>query len=124
MESHLERVEVEPTRRGDHDLAIHHRPPGQTGQKGGVQLGKVAVERPQVAALNEHVVRAAKDDRPEPVPFRLVEKGVAGGELCGELGEHRLDWRRDRKRVRRHVSNECQDGTISADLPPLSTPAS
>ena len=74
------------------------QPSGSRSSKRLVQLGKVAVERPQVAALDEHVARAAKDDRAKAVPLRLVEKAVAGGQLVGELREHRLDRRRDRER--------------------------
>ena len=44
-----------------------------------MQLGKVAVERPQVAALDVDVGRAAEDDRAEAVPFRLVEEVAAVG---------------------------------------------
>ena len=102
MEPHLERVEIEPSRRGDHDLAVEDRAGRQAGQEGVVQLWKVAIERPQVAALDEDLVRAAKDDGAKAVPFRLVEERVAGREIRGDFREHRLDGRGDRKR---HVTN-------------------
>ena len=80
VESHLQGVEVEPARCGDHDLAVQHRAGREPGQQGVMQLGKVAVERPQIAALDEDLCRAAEHDRAKPVPLRLVEKRVAGGE--------------------------------------------
>ena len=38
---------------------------------------------------------AAKDDRAEAVPLRLVQKPSPVGQLVGELREHRLDRRRE-----------------------------
>ena len=70
------------------------QPAGSLSRKSVVQLGKVAIERPQVAALDEDVGLAAKDDRAEAVPLRLEQEAVARGELVGELREHRLDRRR------------------------------
>ena len=44
-----------------------------------MQLGKVAVERPQVAALDRRRRRPrAKDDRAKAVPLRLVQEAAAG----------------------------------------------
>ena len=80
MQPHLQRIEVEPARRGDDDLAVEHAAVGQACEQRVVQLRKVAVERPQVAALDEHVVAAAEHDGAEAVPFRLVEEPVAVGE--------------------------------------------
>src|SRR6185295_9327921 len=61
----------------------------------------ISVQRPRVAALQVHVVVAAKRDGPEPIPFRLVQI-VADGELLGELGKHRFDrW------LQRHSPSEC-----------------
>ena len=70
-------------------------PAGSCSKQRVVKLGKVAIERPEVAALNVDVGLAAKDDRPEAVPFGLVEEAAAGWQRLGELREHRLDWRRD-----------------------------
>jgi hypothetical protein len=53
-----------------------------------VQLGKIAVERPQVAALDEHVGGSAEHDGAEAVPLGLEQEIARGRELVGELGEH------------------------------------
>ena len=97
MQPHLKRVEIEPVRRGDHDLPVDHAVLGQPLQQRVMQLGEIAVERAEVAALDEEVGRAAKDDGAESVPLRLEEHGAGGGQRVGQLGEHRLDRRRDRE---------------------------
>ena len=102
MQPQLEQVEIEPARRRDHDLAVHDAAVRQTGQQGVMQLGKVAVERTQVAALDEHLGPAAKDDGAEPVPLRLVQERIVGRKHVGELREHRLYRRGDGKRRIRH----------------------
>ena len=79
-----------------------------------VQVGKVAIERPQIAALDEHVVAAAKDDGAKAVPLRLVEEPVAGGKLRRELREHRLDRRIDGKRHPRIIARIGQTQAWSA----------
>ena len=48
----LQGVEVEAVGAGDDDLAVDDRAVGQQVEEGGVQLGEVAVERAQVAALD------------------------------------------------------------------------
>ena len=58
-----------------------------------MQLGEIPIERPQVAALNEDALLAAKDDRPKTIPLGLVQEIAGGRQLIGELREHRLDWR-------------------------------
>ena len=60
-----------------------------------MQLGEVAVERPQVAALDEDVGVAAEDDGAEAVPLRLEQEVARVGQRLGQLGQHRLDRRRD-----------------------------
>ena len=63
--------------RRDHDLAVDDAAVGSAASKRVVQLGEVAVERPQVAALDIHVALAAKDDGAEAVPFRArTEMGL------------------------------------------------
>ena len=97
MQAHLQRVEVEPALAHDHDLAVHHAALGQARAEGGLELGEVAVERLQVAALDVEAVAVAEHDRAEAVPLRLEEPAVARGQLGRELGEHRLDRRLDRE---------------------------
>src|SRR5712691_2982739 len=98
MQPQLERVEIEPVRRGDDDFSVDHAVPGQSLQQRVVQIREVAVEWAEVAALDEEVGGTAKDDGAESVPFRLEEEGPGGGQRLGQLGEHRLDRRSERKR--------------------------
>ena len=91
MKPQLKGVEIETAGRGDHDLAIDHAAIGQAGEERRVQLGKVPVERPQVAALDEHVPAATEDDGAKPVPFRLVEsrrrpEGLSSLASIGSMG--------------------------------------
>jgi hypothetical protein len=70
----LQRVEVEPVRRHDHDLTVEHAALGQRVVQRPLELGEVAIQRLQVAALQQRLLGTAKDDRPEAIPFRLEEK--------------------------------------------------
>ena len=99
MEPHLQRVEVEAVRRRDDDLAVNHRARRQLLDQGLVQLREIAVERLQVAALDEHVGRVAEHDGAKAIPLRLVQKVLAARQGLGELREHRLDRRRDGERL-------------------------
>ena len=102
MQAHLESVEVQAVRRGDHDLAIQNRAVRQPGPKCVVQLRKIPIERLEIAALDEDLVAATKDNGAKAVPLGFEEKPVADRDLRGELGEHGLDWRRDGKWRCRH----------------------
>ena len=97
MQPQLERVEVESMIGGDDDLAVDHASLRQSVQQRVVQLGKVPIERPQIAALDVDVRFAAEHDRAEAVPLRLVQEIAGLGKRLGELREHRLDRRLDRK---------------------------
>src|SRR5207247_10793429 len=68
----LQRVEIEPVGRRDHDLAVDDTAVRQIGKTGRVELGKVAIERPQVPALNEYLGSATKYDRPKSIPLGLI----------------------------------------------------
>jgi hypothetical protein len=57
-----------------------------------MKLGKIPIERTEIAALNERLGAASKHDRAKSVPLGLVEYRFARRQLVGELGEHRLDW--------------------------------
>ena len=96
VQPQLQRVEVEPARRRDHDLAVDHAAVRQGLEQDGMQFREVAIERPQIAALDEDLGAAAKDDGAKAVPLRLVEVR-SDREIAGELGEHRLDRRLDGK---------------------------
>jgi hypothetical protein len=65
---------------GDHDLAVEHaarRAAAPAARSS--QLGEVAVERLEVAALDVDVAAVAEDERAEAVPLRLVDPAVAVG---------------------------------------------
>ena len=55
------------------------QPSGRPREQRVVQLGKVAIERPQIAALDEDLAAAAEHDRAETVPLGLVEEVAVGG---------------------------------------------
>jgi hypothetical protein len=74
VQPELQGVEVEAVRGPDHDLSINHAIFRQLFQERLVQLREITVEWPEIAALDEDVRRAAKDDGAESVPFRLEEK--------------------------------------------------
>ena len=95
MQAHLQRVEVQPVRRRDDDFPVDDAAVGQVSEHGGVYVGEIAIQRPQLPALNVGAAAAAKDDGAEAVPFRLEEHTLALGKLRRELGEHRLDRRID-----------------------------
>ena len=73
MQAELQRVEVQTAGRGDHDFAVDDAPRRQRVEKRGVQLGKVAIERTEIAALDEHVGSAAKHEGAKPVPLGLEQ---------------------------------------------------
>ena len=95
MEPHLQCVEVEAPRSRDHDLAVDHAAFGQLLEQRLVQLGEIAVQWLQVAALDVHVRGAAKHDGAKPVPLGLEQEAPGGGQRFLQLGEHRLDRRSD-----------------------------
>ena len=94
MDALLQRVEVEPARRHDDDLAVEHAALRQRVVQRLLELGEVAVQRLAVAALQQRLLAGAKDDRPEAVPLRLEQEAGLGGQGVGDLREHRLDRRR------------------------------
>jgi hypothetical protein len=97
VQAQLQRVEVEPVRRRDDDLAVDDTAVRQAGNQRVVQLGEIAIERPQVAALHEQVIAGPEDNRAEAVPLRLVQE-IPRRNRIGNLCQHRLDRRRDGER--------------------------
>ncbi len=93
MQPHLQRVEVEAMWRRDHDLAVDDTASRQSRQQRRMEIRKVSIQRPQIAALDVEFAVVAKDDRAEAVPLGLIEEAGAAGHSVHELGEHRLDWR-------------------------------
>src|SRR3954470_8240236 len=80
-------------RRSDDDLTIEDAAIGQALEQRFVQLWKVSVERPQVAALDENIPFAPKHDRAKTVPFGLIQKVFFGWQGVCPLREHGLDRR-------------------------------
>src|SRR4029078_11003098 len=75
----------------NHDLAIDDRSWWELGERRVMKLGKVAIQRTEIATLDEDfVARTATYERSEAVPFRLVEKR-AGGHGVHHFGQHRFD---------------------------------
>src|SRR5262245_24714933 len=98
MNALLKRIEVESPGRRDDDFAVEDATSGQQCRELLVQFRKIPVEWMQVAALNEHVRRTAKDERAKAVPLRFVQK-VAARNAIDRLCEHRLDRRLDSKTI-------------------------
>src|SRR6187549_1529850 len=90
MQPHLQRVEVQAAPRCDDDLAVEDTVGWQMRVEDVVQVGKVTIERPQVATLNVNVIRAAKHERAKAVPLRLEEKPLALRNTVDRFREHRL----------------------------------
>jgi hypothetical protein len=103
MHALLQRVEVEPRRRGDHDLAIERAARRQPFGEHRVQVRKVAVQRLGIAALDAHAERVVEHDGPEAVPLRLEQEVAGLGQAIGHLGQHRQDRRGLCHRARRCV---------------------
>src|SRR5258708_3078327 len=93
MQSQLEGVEIQARGTGDDDLAVEDTIGRQRLEKGLVQLGKVSVERFEVAGLDVDLRLAAEDYCPEPIPLRLEENVAFRRKDIRQLGEHRLDRR-------------------------------
>src|SRR5262245_11857579 len=93
MEPKLQRIEVESALRHDHDLTVDHAATRQPLDQGVVQVREVAVEWPQVPALNIDISAVAKDDRAEAVPFWLEQKRSGCRQGIRQPGEHGLDGR-------------------------------
>src|SRR5262245_28787747 len=92
MEPQLERIEVEPPRRGDHNLAVDDGSFRKPVDKRLMQLGEVTIQRTQIAALNVDVALGAEDNRSKAVPLGLEDEAAAGRQRICQLGQHRLNW--------------------------------
>ncbi len=79
MQTHLQCIEVQSAGRDNHYLAVEDTFRRQLLQKLFAQLGKVPVERPQIAALDVDLVASAEHDRTETVPLRLEQKVPVAG---------------------------------------------
>src|SRR5438876_30193 len=107
MKPQLQRVEIETARRRNDDFAVDNAAVGQRSRERVMQLRKIAIERPKIAALDQDVGSAAENERPEAVPLGLVQVR-ADRQLFRELGEHRVErWRNSERRRRLHASYWC-----------------
>jgi len=108
VDAEEEGVEVEAPGPRDHDLAVHHGAIRERSEQRRRQLREVALQRPQVAALQEELVAIPEDDAAEAIPFRLVCPAVAlrEGRLRG--GEHRLEGWDERQAHRRIMRREAR----------------
>ena len=92
MQPELQRVEIEAARGDDDDLAIDDATRRQPLEQCVVQLGKIAIERLQIAALDVDVARREKRSRESrPIWARTDSRHPRQG--VGDLGQHRLDGR-------------------------------
>src|SRR2546429_425669 len=89
-----------------------------------MQVGKIAIERLQIAALYIHLASATKDYGAEAVPLGLEQEGAIRRQTLGELGQHGFNRRFDRKRHRRcfrlvsetHSAGSAASPTSGADV--------
>ena len=100
MDPLLQSIEVEAMRGRDDDLAVEDTAWWQQRLEALLELGKVAIERTQIAALDEQARRPAEDNRAKAIPLRFVKKSLAFRQRVDGLREHRLDRRLDREAIR------------------------
>ena len=94
MQAQLQGVEVESAGADDDDLAVDDAARRQPLGERLVQVGKVAVELAQVAALDRDLAPGpAEDQGAKAVPLRLEQELALDREHLGDLGQHRLDRR-------------------------------
>ena len=93
MQAKLERVEVEPARRGDDDLAIDDGGVGQCLAEGVEDLREEALQRLPVAAADVDVRPITEHHSAEAVPLGLVAPARAVGDALGGARQHRLEGR-------------------------------
>src|SRR5262249_5383914 len=101
MQPKLQRIEIEPMRCGNDDFTVDDTAGRKLLEQPFVKLGKVPIERTEVATLDVDVGLAPEHDRPETVPLGFIEVFAAGGKRLGELRQHRLDGRLDWEHVSR-----------------------
>ena len=107
MDALLQGVEVEPVVGGDHDLAVDDGALRERRLERLDQLREVALERERVAARDVDVVAVAKDDRPKPVPLRLVEPLALAWDVRRGARQHRLERRIEGQRHERSVADRA-----------------
>ena len=97
MHPQLQRIEVQPALRRNHDLPVQHAPRRQLLQQRGLDIREVPVQRLAVPALDQDLPAIAKHHRPKPIPLRLEDPPLADRNLGYTLRQHRQHRRIDRK---------------------------
>ena len=77
MNAQLECLKVETTLCGNYNFAVEHAACGQLGTQCIEQLGKIAIQRFLITALDEDLVPIAEDQSAEAIPLRLKDPGLA-----------------------------------------------
>ena len=94
----LERVEVEPLGRRDHELAVEHDLVRCLREQRFAHLREIAEQRLLVAALQVEVVAVTEHDAAEAVPLRFEQEVGLWRHVARQLRQHRLERRADRER--------------------------
>jgi hypothetical protein len=89
VQPELERIEIEGAVSCNDDFAIENRAVGQLRAQRVEQLGKVAVKRLLVAALDQDLAAVAKDQRAKAVPLGLEDPALARRQRIDSFREHR-----------------------------------
>ena len=79
MHAKLQGIEIEAMAGGNHNLPIEDAARRQLREQVLDQFGEIAVQRLLVAALDQHFVVVAEDQRAESVPLRLEDPASPSG---------------------------------------------
>ena len=90
MQTHLHRVELEPTVELDHDLAIQRGVRRQEITQCS-ELGEISKQRPLVAAPERELAAVVLEHAAKAVPLRFVLPALAFGKRLHELRLHRRE---------------------------------
>jgi hypothetical protein len=85
----LKSIEIQCSVIRDHDFAISNAPLGQLLKQRFDKFGKVPVQRSLIPALDQDLVSIAKYNRPETIPFGLIDPFRADWKLVDTLCKHR-----------------------------------
>ena len=105
MNAQLQCLKFKTTFRGDYNFAVEHAACGQLRAQCLEQLGKIAIQRFLITALDEDLVPIAEDQSAEAIPLRLKDPGLAHRQFAHSLGKHRQD-----RRVHRKLHAPCYIG--------------
>ena len=89
VDAELQRLELQAVGAGDHQLAVNDAALRELLQQRLDQLGEVAVQRFQVAALQQQIGAVAEHQGTKAVPLGLEQPVLAGRQRGDALGQHR-----------------------------------